>query len=196
MSDELKIELQVETDASKAKSQLNDLINEYKKKKPINLDVKINDSNLDGFRKSIKTITDDLSGLANIKFDNLNKVESSLKKIANLINNVQNSNKNTSTTTKSTQGSFVEAFGFVDDIDFERLSRNHSEALKQVKNLQQSAAYLKDGFKAYSDKVKEAHKAFDVDNSELLSKIDELENIIRHGRSQSQKITYCMIPFI
>ena len=90
MSDELKIELQVETDASKAKSQLNDLIDEYKKKKPINLDVKINDSNLDGFRKSIKTITDDLSGLANIKFDNLNKVESSLKKIANLINNVQN----------------------------------------------------------------------------------------------------------
>lgn len=177
MSDELKIELQVETDASKAKSQLNDLINEYKKKKPINLDVKINDSNLDGFRKSIKTITDDLSGLANIKFDNLNKVESSLKKIANLINNVQNSNKNTSTTTKSTQGTFVEAFGFVDDIDFERLSRNHSEALKQVKNLQQSAAYLKDGFKAYSDKVKEAHKAFDVDNSELLSKIDELENM-------------------
>ena len=134
MSDELKIELQVETDSSKAKTQLDNLIDEYKKKKPINLDVSINDEKLDTFKKSIKSITDDLNGLAGIKFNNLSRVESSLQKIANLINSVQMPKGSAS---KSTQSSFVEAFGFVDDIDFERLSRNHSEALKQVKNLQQ-----------------------------------------------------------
>jgi len=82
MSDELKIELQVETDDSKARSQLDDLIKEYKNKKPIEVDFRLGNTNLDEFQANIKSITSSLESLSKIDFKNLKSIESNLKNIS------------------------------------------------------------------------------------------------------------------
>ena len=85
MSDELKIELQVETDIDKAKSQLDNLIDEYKKKKPIELEFKLGNTNLDQFQSNIKSITSSLDSLSKIDFSNLKTIETNLKNISKVI---------------------------------------------------------------------------------------------------------------
>ena len=51
MSDELKIELQVDTDTESAESKLDNLINEYNKK-PINLRWNLGDTDIETFQNN------------------------------------------------------------------------------------------------------------------------------------------------
>ena len=60
MSEELKIELQVDAETSAAKTKVDNLIDELKKKKPIDLQVNVGKTDLTAFNETIKSITTDL----------------------------------------------------------------------------------------------------------------------------------------
>ena len=177
MSDELKIELQVETDDSKARSQLNDLISEFNNKKPIDLKINIGDTNLETFKNSIKSITADLTALSNIDFGNLRKVESNLLSITNLVKNFQDLNKNNKSTGSSVINNPISdiAHEFDNSAILERLSKDHSVAIKEIQGLQKNADFIKDAFEEYNKSMKEAYESFDRDNADITSAIKELE---------------------
>lgn len=64
-----------------------------------------------------------------------------------------------------------------DDVDIERLSSEHDKALKQITELQRSAELLKEGFKAYQLGLREAHKIFKEENSDIIEAINEFESM-------------------
>ena len=176
MSDELKIELQVTADTESVETQLNNLINEYNNKKPIDLKVKFGDANLDTFKDSIKSITTDLQALSSINFNNLNSVATNLQSISKFVKEFRDLNLGSNNTSNSKNNSIANAVHEFDgDIGFERLSKNYAEALAQIKALQNNANFLKDGFEEYNKSVKEAFQAFNTENADVLNEINELE---------------------
>ena len=183
MSDELKIELQVESDTTKAESQLNDLIDKFKNRKPIDLNVRLGNVDLAAFQSSIKSITTDLNNLASLNFANLDNVASSLKKISNIAKEFKGLNFSNTTeaiSKASTTSVLAGLEGFADDNGkFERLSKDHKEALKQVESLRESANFLREGMKSYKNSLEEAQKVFKADNKDMFSFIDELENMFK-----------------
>ena len=141
MSDELKIELQVETDIDKAKSQLDNLIDEYKKKKPIELEFKLGNTNLDQFQSNIKSITSSLDSLSKIDFSNLKTIETNLKNISKVASEYQKTlastnNKNSS----SGSNSVLDVLPDFDKETIQRLSKNQKEALNEIEKLKVSAS--------------------------------------------------------
>ena len=80
MSEELKIDVKVDTDERVARSKLDSLKAEYEKK-TINLGVKLGQFDIGDISKSIARLTSDLNALSNIEFSGLDKLAASLKKI-------------------------------------------------------------------------------------------------------------------
>lgn len=173
MSEELKIELQVDAETSAAKTKVDNLIDELKKKKPIDLQVNVGKTDLTAFNETIKSITTDLKTLSELKFSNLKTIETSLKSVAKVVKEYQGLMSLDGSNNKSSVLGGLSGF---DDETVERLSNDHKEALSQVKSLQQSAIFLKDGFNEYQKSLKEAYKAFGTDNADLLASIRSLEN--------------------
>ena len=89
MSEELKIELQVDAETSAAKTKVDNLIDELKKKKPIDLQVNVGKTDLTAFNETIKSITTDLKTLSELKFSNLKTIETSLKSVAKVVKEYQ-----------------------------------------------------------------------------------------------------------
>ena len=179
MSDELKIELQVESNTTKAELQLNELIDKFKKRKPIELDVRLGNVKLEEFTQSIKTITTNLNSLASLNFSNLDKAEDSLRKISSLVKNFNGlDNKNNSSSMDKKSNSLFDSLGeFTDNEKLERLSKDQKEALNQVKSLQNSAEFLKKAILHYKSSLNEAEKAFKNDNKVIFSDIDSYEKM-------------------
>lgn len=173
MSEELKIELQVDAETSAAKTKVDNLIDELKKKKPIDLQVNVGKTDLTAFNETIKSITTDLKTLSELKFSNLKTIETSLKSVAKVVKEYQGLMSLDGSNNKSSVLGGLSGF---DDETIERLSNDHKEALSQVKSLQQSAIFLKDGFNEYQKSLKAAYKAFGSDNSDLLASIRSLED--------------------
>ena len=175
MSDELKIELQVESNTTKAESQLNELIDKYEKRKPIDLKVKLGDVNLEAFQNNIKSITSSLNTLSNIDFGNLKGIETILKKITKLVGDYQKVLNETTSNTKNNKGTISSLTEF-DYVDMDRLSANHKEALEQISTMKSYAKEVKDTYSQYKETIRESYKKVRQDNSEYFSEINELEN--------------------
>ena len=173
MSEELKIELQVDAETSAAKTKVDNLIDELKKKKPIDLQVNVGKTDLTAFNETIKSITTDLKTLSELKFSNLKTIETSLKNVAKAVKEYQGV---MSLDSSSSDKSVLSGLAGFEDFEIDRLSNDHKEALTQVKSLQQSAIFLKDGFSEYQKTMKEAYKSFGTDNADYLASIREMEN--------------------
>ena len=89
MSDELKIDIQVDADTSSAETKVDNLIEELKKKKPVDLQVRFGQTSLEEFKNEIQAITRDLSVLSELKFSNLKTIETSLRNVAKAVKEYQ-----------------------------------------------------------------------------------------------------------
>jgi len=179
MSDELKIELQVETDDSKARSQLDDLIKEYKNKKPIEVDFRLGNTNLDEFQANIKSITSSLESLSKIDFKNLKSIESNLKNISKVASEYQDTLAKTTAKKSNSSGSssILDILPDFEDEKIERLSKNQKEALEEVKSLKYYAERIEQEYDEYRQLIKNSYKKSREDNSEYFSKLNEYETM-------------------
>ena len=128
MSEDLKIDVKVDTDERTARSKLDSLKAEYEKK-TINLGVKLGQFDIGCISKSIARLTSDLIALSNIEFSGLDKLGTSLKKINKLISE-QDSVGNISTSS--------------DNNKIKRLVSDQGQALEQVKELEVISKDLQD----------------------------------------------------
>lgn len=175
MSDELKIELQVETDDSRARSQLDNLIDEFNSKKPINLKINLGDKNLEAFQTSIKGMTSDLDTLSKLNFSNLKTIETSLKNITKIVGEYKgltSDNKN-NIFKSSTGGTGLDG---LDSININRLSSDHNEALAQIETLKADAKRLREGFTEYGKHLKGAYEVLQAEIDAYNYDINSLEN--------------------
>ena len=178
MSDELKIELQVETDDKVARSQLDELIKEYKNKKPIELGLNIGKTNLETFQSNIKSITEDLQTLSGLNFNNLKTIEKSLKNISEFVGKYQSA-MSTNLKGKSgsaSDGSLLDTLPDFENEKLERLSKDHKTARDQIDRLVGEAEFIEDLFGDYRKSIKGAYKKLRADNTDFFSTVNELEN--------------------
>ena len=164
MSEELRIEVDVKTEDTKARSQLDSLIKEYNKKS-IDLDVKLGKLDIDNIQRSIKKVTNDLEIISNIKFDNLNKLETSLKKINKLLEN----QKANSSINGTNYGALENEYAQID-----RLVGSKEESLKKIQELEQIGEKLKVSFENYSTANKEAFSSLEQDGKTMKKVIQEI----------------------
>lgn len=164
MSEELRIEVDVKTEDTKARSQLDSLIKEYNKKS-IDLDVKLGKLDIDNLQRSIKKVTNDLETISNIKFDNLNKLETSLKKINKLLEN----QKVNSTINGTNYGALENEY-----VQIDRLVGSKEESLKKIQELEQIGEKLKVSFENYSTANKEAFSSLEQDAKTMKKVIQEI----------------------
>ena len=126
MSDELKIDIQVDANTEPAETKVDNLIEEFKKKKPIDLDVRIGKTDFSQFKADIQDITKDLTVLSELKFSNLKTIETSLKNVAKAVKEYQGvMSLDSSSSDKSVLSGLA---GFE---DFE-IAENNRETLKKV----------------------------------------------------------------
>ena len=164
MSEELRIEVDVKTEDTKARSQLDSLIKEYNKKS-IDLDVKLGKLDIDNIQRSIKKVTNDLEIISNIKFDNLNKLETSLKKINKLLENQKANSSINGTNYEALENEYAQ---------IDRLVGSKEESLKKIQELEQIGEKLKVSFENYSTANKEAFSSLEQDGKTMKKVIQEI----------------------
>ncbi|MBP3906454.1 MAG: hypothetical protein J6D12_04965, partial [Peptostreptococcaceae bacterium] len=179
MSDELKIELQVETDIDKAKSQLDNLIDEYKKKKPIELEFKLGNTNLDQFQSNIKSITSSLDSLSKIDFSNLKTIETNLKNISKVASEYQKTLASTNNKNSSSSGSnsVLDVLPGFDKETIQRLSKNQKEALNEIEKLKVSASEVESAYEEYRNVIRNSNKKLREDNKQYFSEVNDYETM-------------------
>lgn len=164
MSEELRIDVQVQSDDSKARKQLDGLIKEYNDKS-IDFKIKVDDIDFSGIRSSITRLTSDLNKLTNIKFSELNKLETNLKNINKLMaqqNNISGgSNKDISSNTSD---------------NVRRLVGDQKESLEYIKELDSIGKELDQVVKRYNQNQEDSFKEFAKVNEKALEEINKLSN--------------------
>ena len=176
MSDELKIELQVESNTTKAEEQLDDLIKKYKNKEPIDLKVKLGNVDLNTFQNNIKSITGSLDTLSKMNFSNLKGIETSLKNISKIAKEYQKTVSATTFTTDKNGGSVLGGLNEFDSVDMDRLSKNHKEALEQISKMKEYAKEVKDTYGEYREVIRDSYKKLREDNADYFSEMNKFEN--------------------
>ena len=180
MSDELKIELQVETDDSKARSQLDNLISEYKNKKPVEIEVKLGNTNLNEFQANIKSITSSLDNLSKIDFGNLKTIETNLKNISKAADEYQKTLASTTGNKPNSGSGSTSILGVLPDFEgeaIERLSKNQKEALEQISSLKYYAKDIEKEYEEYRRLVKGSYSKLQEDNKEYFSEVNKFETM-------------------
>ena len=160
MSEDLKIDVKVDTDESAARSKLDSLKAEYEKK-TINLGVKLGQFDIGGISKSIARLTSDLNALSNIEFSGLDKLGASLKKINKLMSQ-QDGVGDTNTNNSNNK--------------IKRLVDDQEQALNQVKELESISKDMQDVMSQINKNNKDSLKDFNYTNKNLFDDINKLSN--------------------
>ena len=160
MSEDLKIDVKVDTDESAARSKLDSLKAEYEKK-TINLGVKLGQFDIGGISKSIARLTSDLNALSNIEFSGLDKLGASLKKINKLMSQ-QDGVGDTNTNNSNNK--------------IKRLVDDQEQALNQVKELESISRDIQDVMSQINKNNKDSLKDFNYTNKNLFDDINKLSN--------------------
>lgn len=171
MSEELRIDVDIQTKDDKARSQLNNLIQEYSKK-TIDFDVKLGQFDITGLSRSIARLTSDLNALSNIEFTGLNKLETNLKNINKLMdkqNNIQNKGSEFESNTTS---------------NIKRLIGDQEESLKEINKLDDLGKELQHVLDSYNKNNEIAFKGFVDSNKNALTELDKLKNSSSTGAFQ------------
>lgn len=163
MSEELRIEVDVQAKDDSAKKTLDGLIKEYNNK-PLEFQVKLGKFDISGISSSIARLTSDLNKLTNIEFNGLNKLETNLKNINKLMSQ-QNKISNSSVDVKNNTENGVK-----------RLVGDQKESLKYLEELDQISKEMDNMLSQYNKNNEKAFKEFAKKNEESLQYIDLLKN--------------------
>lgn len=159
MSEELRIEVDVQANDKNARGTLDGLIKEYKNK-PLEFDVKLGQFDITGISRSIARLTSDLNKLTNIEFNGLTKLETNLKNINKLMskqNKVSGSNTDIESGVK-------------------RLVGDQKESLKHIEELDSIGKEMDSMLSLYNKNRENAFKEFAKKNEESLKHINLLKN--------------------